>query len=192
MTASTAAAPTTPATPSTVATSAPAAPPSTVPAPVRTTPPSAPAGPTAAPVSCQQLAVSAGQQDAGLGHVGVAVVFRNTGSLTCVLTGYPTVSGLDAAGRPLAQAQRTLTGYLGGEVRGAPASAVPLAPGQSAAALVEGLNRAPDGGSACPPYAELSVAAPGQTRTHTLAVAFGACSDLQVHPVLAGSTGTAG
>ncbi len=47
------------------------------------------------------------------GHVGVVLLFTNTSSATCSMTGYPGVDGLNSAGQKLASATRTLNGMIG-------------------------------------------------------------------------------
>lgn len=75
--------------------------------------------------------------DAGLGHVGLPILFTNAGPRTCVLARYPGVAALDASGTQVAQAQRTPNGYLGRAAHrldGPPV--VELAVDQTASALV--------------------------------------------------------
>ena len=148
-------------------------------------------GPTASgPAECKigQLDVSITAGDAGVGHRSKVVVFRNTGSTRCVLQGYPGIAALDGAGDQVAQAKRTPSGYLGGVASGK-APLVNLAPGQSASATVEALAFGPNGES-CTGYTGLLVTPPDET--HSVRVAWGSdgCSDLQVHPVVPGTSGS--
>jgi uncharacterized protein DUF4232 len=142
------------------------------------------------PAECTigQLDISVTAGDAGVGHRSKVVVFRNTGSTQCVLQGYPGIAALDGAGDQVAQAKRTPSGYLGGVASGK-APLVNLAPGQSASATVEALAFGPDGES-CTGYTGLLVTPPDET--HSVRVAWGSdgCSDLQIHPVVPGTSGS--
>jgi hypothetical protein len=137
------------------------------------------------------LSVSLGQVGAGLGHEGVAILFENTGTSTCSLSGYPGVAALDSAGRQVAQAQRTPSGYLGGMQTGSTTPPVVLlGPGAEASALVEGTD-VPEGvASSCPTYPALLVTPPTSTLSARLTVSLPGCSPLEVHPIVSGTTGT--
>jgi uncharacterized protein DUF4232 len=137
------------------------------------------------------LAISTDGEGAALGHGGVAVHFRNTGTATCRLTGYPGVAALDAAGRQAAQADRTPSGYIGGL---APDNQTPpivdVARGETATALVETTHVSSDP-APCPQYAGLLVTPPGETHSVRLTVGFSGCT-IQVHPVVPGDIGSEG
>jgi len=113
-------------------------------------------------------------------------VFANASTRPCTLLGYPGVAGLDASGRQVVQAVRSFSGYLGGDyvVR-----AVRLEPGGRAAALVEGTDVPSGSATSCLRCPRLLVTAPGQTESHPLSGGMPDCSPLQVHPVVAGTTG---
>jgi hypothetical protein len=145
---------------------------------------------TAGPGECRigQLDISVTSGDAGSGHRSRVLVFRNTGGSTCVLQGYPGVAGLDGTGHQVAQAQRTLNGYLGGVRTGNP-PLVRLAPGTAASATVEALAFDAATGASCTPYAGLLVTPPDETHSVHLGWGSDGCSDLQIHPVVAGTTG---
>ncbi|MDA8314978.1 MAG: DUF4232 domain-containing protein [Actinomycetota bacterium] len=168
---------------STTTTSAP--PPSTT----TTTAPVAASGPPRCTFA--HLSVSVGQVGAGLGHEGVAILFENTGTSTCSLSGYPGVAALDSAGQQVAQAQRTPSGYLGGMQTGSTTPPVVLlGPGAVASALVEGTD-VPEGvASSCPTYPALLVTPPTSTLSARLTVSLPGCSPIEVHPIVSGSTGT--
>jgi hypothetical protein len=142
------------------------------------------------PAECKvgQLDISITAGNAGAGHRSKVIVFRNTGSTRCVLQGYPGVAALNSAGNQVAQAKRTTSGYLGGVASGK-APLVNLAPGQSASATVEALAFGPNGES-CTGYAGLLVTPPDET--HSVRVDWGSdgCSDLQIHPVVPGTSGS--
>ncbi len=137
------------------------------------------------------LAISVGQVGAGLGHEGAAILFKNTGTSKCSMSGYPGVAALNATGRQVAQAQRTPSGYLGGMRTGSTTPPVVLLePGAVASALVEG-TAVPEGvASSCPTYPALLVTPPTSTLSTRLAVSLPGCSALEVHPVVSGTTGT--
>lgn len=161
------------------------------PASTSTTTTTAAAGPVG-PCTIAELTISAGQTGAGLGHVGGPVLFTNAGSTECSLFGYPGVAALDPAGQQVAQATRTPSGYLGGLWTGATSPpTVDLAPGQTAAALVEGTDN-PVGTpppASCPQYAGLLVTPPTALRSVRLTMRLPGCSGLEVHPVVPGTTG---
>lgn len=166
-------------------------PPTTSPEP----PTSVPSSTTVATVSActySELAVSGGRTGAGTGHAGGPVVFTNTGPTACSLFGYPGVAGLDAAGTQVVQATRTLSGYLGGLQTGTtPPPTVDLAPGGTASAYVETIDH-PIGTppyAPCPQYTELLVTPPTATQSVRVGMTLPACNGLDVHPVVAGTTG---
>jgi Protein of unknown function (DUF4232) len=136
------------------------------------------------------LAVSIGGRDAGSGHRSRVLAFRNTGTTTCLLRGYPTVAAVDTTGEEVARARRTPAGYLGG-IRSGTAPVVRLAPGEIASATVEALAFGPDGAS-CTGYHALLVTPPGATVPVRLAWGSDGCSALEVHPVVAGTSGRSG
>jgi hypothetical protein len=174
----------------TVAGSVPASPTGAV--PVSTSPGEVPTSSAAMPRCRRPIArVSVGHWDAGSGHRSVALVFTNTGAQPCRLSGYPGVAGLDAAGSQVAQARRTLHGYLGGLSAGSP-PVLTLAPGESASALVEALAFNASDGSACTAFGGLLVTVPDDTASTRLPWDSDGCSDLQVHPVVSGTTGRSG
>lgn len=142
------------------------------------------------PQRCEltHLRVTTGLEDAGSGHRAVAVVFRNEGSAACWLRGYPGVDGLDRSGVTRAHAVRTLSGYLGGTWR--EPQTVLLKRGGSASALVEALGFEAADGAACEPYATLAVTPPGDVRSVRLPWHTDSCSALEVHPVVAGTSGS--
>jgi len=135
------------------------------------------------------LSVSLGGGDAGSGHRSHVVMFRNTGGTPCQLQGYPGVAAIDGDGKQVAQAARTERGYLGGLASGRNVPTVTLAAGQSASAMVEGLGFNASDGSACTAYKGFDVTAPEDTGSTRLMVATDLCSDLQVHPIVVGTTG---
>ncbi len=132
-------------------------------------------------------AVSLGSGGAGLGHSGIVLLLRNAGARTCVLRGYPGAA-LVARSGSVVNAVRTPSGYLGGL---APGSNVPpavnIGPGQTASALLEGVDSS-SGGGPCPTYPALLATPPNETSTVRLDRSLSLCNP-QIHPVVAGTTG---
>ncbi|MFB9235760.1 DUF4232 domain-containing protein [Plantactinospora siamensis] len=152
--------------------------------------PSGPGGGAAARCALRQLRVTIGQADAGAGHWGLPLVFTNSGGTACELKGYPGVAGLNAAGRQVTQARREASGYLGGLAGNATPPLVRLAPGASAAALLEGSNVPRGTATDCPQYAGLLVTPPDETHSVRLDTGARGCDGLHIHPVVPGTDGT--
>ena len=163
--------------------------PSAAPTTQPTTPVSDRAVPPPAETDCSlsQLAVSDSNGGAGSTHRATILVFRNTSTVTCHLAGYPGVAGLNASDQQVAQATRTLSGYLGGAKS---AATVQLSPGQSASATVETLAIDAKTGNSCTPYAAILVTPPNETHSIKLAWPNDGCSTLQIHPVVPGTSGS--
>ncbi|MDQ2728567.1 MAG: DUF4232 domain-containing protein [Actinomycetota bacterium] len=167
----------------------------TAPAPQSGSQPNRAAPDTAAPASsadCQgtSLVVSAGPGTAGLGHVGVPLLFRNSGTTPCRLAGYPGVAGLTSGGGQT-QAARTLGGYLGGLRSGMSSlPVIELAPGEVASALVEGTDAPAGTATSCPSFTALLVTPPNTRQASRLTAGLPGCSGLAVHPVVPGTTGS--
>ena len=139
------------------------------------------------------LSISLGRGDAGAGHVGIALLFRNTALAPCRLSGYPGVAALDAGGAQVSQARRTANGYLGGLQSGLTTGPeVTLAPGAVASALVEGTDVPAGAATSCVSYPALLVTPPGATVSVRLALPgpLPGCSQPLVHPVVPGLTGS--
>lgn len=142
---------------------------------------------------CQgsDLAVSAGPPRNAQGHIGLPVVFRNTGTMACTLFGYPRVAALDVKGRQVGQALRSPSDHLGGLPPGdTTPSAVLLAPGGTASALVDGTDVSHGAATACAAYPAILVTPPNTTRSVRLSQPLPSCSKLLVHPVVEGESGT--
>lgn len=160
------------------------------PAPAGSRATASPAG-AAALAGCTKagLALSTGSPSSGSGHRSVVVVFTNTANRPCRLVGYPGVAALNAGGDQVAQARRTAGGYLGGLAGGGQPPVVTLLAGQSASAMVEAMAFNPADGSACAGYRGLLVTAPDDVESTRLPWDTDGCADLQVHPVVPGTTG---
>lgn len=154
--------------------------------PVMTPPPAM----GAPPCQASQLTTTAVPAGVGLGHVAVNLLFTNTSTEACALSGYPGVAGVDSAGRQVTVAQHTPDGYLGGLSNGnVTPPLVTLAHGQTASAKVEGTDVPPGTQTSCPSITRLLVTAPNTSRPITVNVAPPDCSGLEVHPVVSGTTG---
>jgi hypothetical protein len=130
-----------------------------------------------------QLHIALGPFNGGVGHGGYPIRFTNTGS-TCSMFGYPGVDGLAANGSTVVHAQRTLFGYLGGTHK---ETRVTVTHGQTASALLEGLNFAAQG-QPCHAFKALLVTPPNQTRSVKVSRASSVCYP-QIHPVVPGGSG---
>jgi hypothetical protein len=146
-----------------------------------------------------QVSVSAGSVVAGLGHVAVPFVFTNQSQATCTLSGYPGVAGLNEMGNQVVQAERTLGGYMGPFLTSPNLPVVPLAPGQSASALIESTDNPIGTATTCPAYPSFLVTPPNLTVSVRQPIPnFGSdpgipgCSQIDVHPVVPGDTGRVG
>ena len=137
------------------------------------------------------VGVSGTMASAAAGHQGVVLLFVNHGATNCVLYGYPGVAGLDAGGAQAVQAQRTLTGMMGGLAPGVTTlPRITLAPGQTASAVVEGTDVPSGTETSCPTYPSLLVTAPNTKVSVTVPQSLPGCSGLQVHPVVPGTSGS--
>lgn len=136
-----------------------------------------------------QLRVTTGDGGAAAGHLAMVLVFANTGSTACSLDGYPGAALSGPGGSTLLNAQRTLSGYIGG-AKGV--DTVTLAPGASASALLEWSDVPTD--NACPGAGAtaLLITAPNTTATTSLAPINEVCSGFQIHPVVSGTSGRSG
>jgi hypothetical protein len=132
------------------------------------------------------IAGTSDPEGAAAGHNDVLLLFTNSSTVTCTLFGYPGAAGLDAAGNQIAQATRSLTGYLGGCGCTAPAT-VTLVPGAVASTIVEG----DVGAGNCDTFVALLVTAPNTTESSRIALAPYSCG-FTIHPVIAGAAGRSG
>jgi hypothetical protein len=124
------------------------------------------------------------------GHYSQILLFKNTSTGPCEISGYPGVAGLNSSGQQAIQAVRTLNGFLGGVPNGASPPAVILTPGQSASAIVEGTSTPIGTETSCPTYTSVLVTPPNSRQSVTLAIGLSGCSAIQVHPVVPGTSGT--
>jgi Domain of unknown function (DUF4232) len=141
----------------------------------------------------QQLRVTLAQASPGASHHGYVLRFRDQGG-ACTLTGYPGVDGLSAKGKRVLSARRTKSGYLGGLKPGRPIPQVHLANGKSASAILEWVD-GPIPGQFCPRVQSLKVTPPNvlsSVRFSPKSLKPERLCDLQIHPVVSGTTGQEG
>lgn len=151
------------------------------------------AGDAAPPCHDGQISLSEAGGGMGLGHRDEVIVFTNQSRSACFLSGYPGVDGLDAQGREVVQAERTLSDYLGGLWNGATAPPiVTVPPAQKASATVEGTDTPTGSATSCPFYPALLVTPPNFTTPERVPVGLLGCSPIEVHPVVSGSSGRMG
>lgn len=148
---------------------------------------SAPAGAAAPVPSCKGalIAFSHGPTQGATGHGNVILRFKNVSQSTCSLRGYPGVDAVGPHGGVLAHARRTLNGFTGG------ASAVRtivLHSWQSASADLEWHNFNFATSKSCRFSASIAVTPPNTVKTFHRKVSVSVC-DLQIHPVVKGTTG---
>lgn len=159
--------------------------------PIRTPSPAAAVIPAAGLADCTlpYLQVSVRPAAARNAHASYLLTFTNTGQIACQLAGYPAVTVLSSAGRQVLRASPTPSGYLGG-TRGKPVVVV-IATGQPASALLEG-EQVDLRGERCPSRPGLAITPPRNTAPARLPMATTICGGVQIHPVVAGSTGNSG
>lgn len=124
------------------------------------------------------------------GHIGIVLLFQNSSTSTCVLSGYPGVDGLDAAGHRVASASRTLNGMIGFCGCTAPAT-LTLGPGVVVSAVTEGDGAGSGGSTPCTPFASMLVTPPNTTMSTKIPASPYSC-DFTVHPVVTGIVGQSG
>ena len=141
------------------------------------------------------VSVKLGSSDASAGHRSIVLVFTNSGSSTCTLTGYPgaTVTNNGQYNfAPYVNAERTLHGYEGGA---AAVTTVSLAPGGTASAVLEWLGAPTDGSEPnaanCPGMAGgyLEITPPNTTAASRFDPPTDMCGNIQIHPVVSGTSG---
>ncbi len=150
------------------------------------------ADPADGPCDPQQLTVTAGRTDSGLGHRAVWLNFTlQPGARACQMSGYPTVDAQpNVEGAAPVHAEQTPTGYLGAPV---PGGTVTLDPGHGAHAMLEWVGGA-ELVPGCPTYGHtpidipLHVTPPAMSKAFTVPISInlneGLCN-LQVHPLTA-------
>lgn len=139
-----------------------------------------------------ELSLKITQGGSGMGHTGSILVFTNTGSSTCTVSGYPGAEVTDDG--DYNWASRMNATRVSGSVA---VAAVSLSPGSSASAMLEwDVNPSPGSGGTpnaanCAGMAGgyLEITPPNTTATTKSDPPADMCTDLQVFPVVAGTTG---
>jgi hypothetical protein len=141
--------------------------------------------PTEPAIDCRlsELSVAPGQSQGAAGSITVPILFKNIGTRTCVLQGYPGVAGLNAANQQVTQAVRTPFTHVG------PPSPISIAPGQTASAPVQGSDVPVGTATTCTSYPKLLVTPPNETHSQQVNVSLPGCNGLRVGPVVAGTAG---
>jgi Protein of unknown function (DUF4232) len=131
-----------------------------------------------------ELVISAGDVRRSGSRAAMVVGLSASATGSCTISGYPNVRALDKGGNLLLIAQQSLRGPLGGLAAPGISEVAVVAPGRTASALVEWSSV----GSRCFADGHISFTLGGSTAT------FGQSTerfcDLQVHPFVAGSTGS--
>ena len=126
------------------------------------------------------LELSLGEGGAAAGNRYQTVVFTNTGSTECTLTGYPGVSLLDASGARI--------GQPAGRESGTVAKVSLKADGGQASFFIH--TTADLGGTGCQAASStIAVIAPDDTMTMTLPGEVTVCGSFDASPVVAGTNG---
>jgi hypothetical protein len=148
------------------------------------------AGSGTASCTGSELSLKINPGGSGMGHTGSVLVFTNTGSTACTLYGYP---GADVTENGTYNFSPRMNAT---RVSGSTAvNTVTLAPGSSASAMLEWGVNPTGGGSAnaanCPGMdgGYFEVTPPNTTDTIKSDPPLNMCTDLQVFPVVAGTTG---
>jgi hypothetical protein len=151
------------------------------------------AGGRAAPCAGDAVRISLGTPQAGAGHEGIPVLFKNTSRAACTLHGYPRITVSTGFSKARVPAVPTASGYLGGlRTHASPVPLVPLKPGQVASAEVEGIDTPAHPGSACPLFHKVTASLTKRSALVTLTDAspLPGCSAVSVHPFVTGALGS--
>jgi len=115
------------------------------------------------PVACRtaQLRIEL-HAAASLGVLHGYLSFTNTSGYSCIVTGWPTVIGVPAAGMAAAGMRERFGTPVARTVQGTPT--VDLKPGATAIAAIDATDVPISGNECSPPYKYLKVAPPGEER----------------------------
>ncbi|MBV9593559.1 MAG: DUF4232 domain-containing protein [Actinobacteria bacterium] len=129
------------------------------------------------------LHASVGEPQRAAGHGSAVIKFVNELGEPCTVSGYPGFDANPDGGEPV-HASRSLSGYSGGAKA---ITTLTVKPDQAVSATVEWLDTDTDG-SDCDTSDSVSVTAPNTGTTQKFPLEVGLCG-LQIHPVVAGTTG---
>ncbi|WP_217699341.1 MULTISPECIES: DUF4232 domain-containing protein [Protofrankia] len=147
----------------------------------------APGSPPVCTEARLRVAVGASAGNPSAERQGFVVVLTNTSDQPCSAIGYPSVAATDDNGRQERPAARSESGNL---FRVGPPETVVLQPQGTASFGVEWTAVRSGDESACLPYEQFVVIPPHQTRGQVLERQTTICDAFQVHPVVAGTSGT--
>lgn len=125
------------------------------------------------------LAVTGTNVESGAGHSWMSLIYRNTTTHSCTVTGYPGLDAISRTDHVLAHATRSQSGAER-------LSTVTIQPGRYASASVEWLNFNGRTSGPCRFSAAVNTIVANTTRVHRLPVSVSVCQ-LQVHPTVAGT-----
>ena len=131
------------------------------------------------------LKVSHSHTNGATGHANVIIRFRNIGSSSCTLHGYPGLDAVRANGTVLAHAKRTRVGFTGGAKH---VRTITVRPGHYASADVEWTDFNPKTSGACAFSHSIATTPANTARASHFRVSVSRCR-LQVHPTVAGRSG---
>jgi hypothetical protein len=149
------------------------------------------ANPADAAPACtgDQIHQSNRSDGAATGHAGVVLLFTNTSGSTCTLTGYPGAAVSYSNGSH-SDAARVMEGYLGGAAGYSAPPIVTLAAAATASAILMWTDVAdPNATCQASNYTELLTTTPNTQSTVTYQGGY-SCENLQVTPVVPGSSGS--
>jgi hypothetical protein len=132
--------------------------------------------------------VSNSPVEGATGHSSVVLLFKNQLPQACTISGYPGLDALDASGKVLAHATRTLNGFAGGAKS---IKTLTVAPGTTVSARLEWLNFDPKTSGACALSKSIATTPANTKDTVELPLSVSVC-ELQIHPTVAGSSGNSG
>jgi hypothetical protein len=128
------------------------------------------------------LHVSLGDHEAGVGNIYTTLVLRNVGRGSCTLRGYPGISLVDGRGHQIGKAATRIAGDRPWLV---------LRTGGTVSTVIHTLNPGVGTTNCLPPSAALRVYPPDSYTPVLVRVRLSECLGvLEVHPLVAGSTGT--
>jgi hypothetical protein len=130
--------------------------------------PSSPSAAGTSACTATQLKISLTNTTALAGQAGGYLKFSNDSGTPCRMSGWPTVTGLTAAGQAT-RLRHLQSSMFGAWQYTAPPLVVTLKPGDSAYAIVAADDRPAGDSTRCPaPYAHLRVSPPGDSKNVTI------------------------
>jgi Protein of unknown function (DUF4232) len=133
-----------------------------------------------------QLRATVSSADAaGLDRHVLRLVFTNTSSTVCTLTGYPGAAIVDFSGKQVHQAKRVVGGPVAGTIE--KIGTVPVPPGAHVFAYLEGQSTRGQGaaqaGCDAPKYPRILVTPPNTRTAVPFTIGWPQCYTFDVHPV---------